>query len=167
MLPVWGDKMGSAKSREARSEQWFMAALSDFGAQIQARDVVMFLAEAADQSVQDQKWPDRILTPAAMRKALPTCSEKKIEAIASENIPVGELLRYLHDQPSDIRKVPFTLAAVGLSGDQANLLEANGVLFREDDQYWIPEIFRHGLSFKALRRPRVLAIANLVRRRNG
>lgn len=166
MLPVWGDKMGSAKSREARSEQWFIAALSDFGGQIQARDVVLFLAEAAKHSVQDTKWSDRILIPGAMRNALRTCSEQKIKDIESENIPVGELLRRLRDQPSDNQKVPFTLVSVGLDAEQASLLEANGVLFREEDQYWIPEIFRHGLGFKTLRRPRVLAIANLVRRRN-
>jgi hypothetical protein len=55
---------------------------------------------------------------------------------------------------------------VGLSVEEARLLELNGVLFREDDQYWIPEIFRHGLGFRTTGRPRVLAIANLVRRRN-
>jgi MinD-like ATPase involved in chromosome partitioning or flagellar assembly len=166
MLPIWGDKMGSPRSREARSEQWFFAALSDFSAQIQARDVVTFLAEAAEGSIRDPNWPSRILAPSAMRKALPECSRQKIDAIAQENRPVGEILKGLQNLPDEHRKVPFTLESVNLTPQAANLLETNGVLFREDDQYWIPEIFRHGLNFRATGRPRILAIANLVRRRN-
>lgn len=166
MIPVWGEKMGAAGSREARSERWFFAALSDFSGQIQARDIATFLAEAAQQSVGDRKWPGRVLAPAAMRSALPECSRQKIDAIAQENPPVGKLLRHLRDQSSDKRKVPFGLDSVELGLSDARLLETNGVLFREGDQYWIPEIFRHGLGFRASGRPRVLAIANLVRRRN-
>lgn len=101
-----------------------------------------------------------------MRNALPRSSRQKIEAIAQENLPVGEILRRLRALPDERRKVPFTLDSVGLTLDAANLLVASGVLFREEDQYWIPEIFRYGLDFKATGRPRILAIANLVRRRN-
>jgi hypothetical protein len=70
--------------------------------------------------------------------------------------------------PEDARKVPFTLETVGLAPAEARLLEANGVLFREEDHYWIPEIYRQGLEFGVIGtgRPRVLAIAKLIRRRN-
>jgi len=166
MIAVWGERMGSEKSREARSEQWFYAALSDFAGQIQARDIVSFITEAAGQSVGDRRWHDRVLTPAAMRHALPTCSESKIGEIGQENPPVKIILEKMRNLPTEDRKVPFTLDTVGLSLTEARLLELNGVLFREDDQYWIPEIFRHGLRFRTAGRPKVLAIANLVRRRN-
>jgi len=166
MLSIWGDRMGSEKSKEARSELWFYAALSDFTGQIQARDIVSFIAEAARQSKGDRRLRDRILTPAAMRSALPPCSENKIAEIALENPPVRVLLDRLRNLRTDERRIPFTLDTVGLSVEEARLLELNGVLFREDDQYWIPEIFRHGLGFRTTGRPRVLAIANLVRRRN-
>lgn len=166
LVALWGDKMGSAKSREARSMRWFFAALSDFNRQIQARDVVSFLAEAARESVGDTHWTDRLLIPTAMREALSVCSRRKIEAIQEENPPVGRLLEHLRNLPTAQRKVPFRREDVSLSQEDVNLLETNGALFRENDQYWIPEIYRHGLGFKAVGRPRVVNIADLVRRRN-
>lgn len=166
LMPLWGDKMGSAKSREARSVRWFFAALSDFNGQIQARDVVSFLAEAAAGARGDTRWLDRLLPPNAMRNALKACSRQKIASIQEENPPVGHLLDRLNNLPAAQQKVPFRREDVGLSQDEARLLETNGVLFRENDHYWIPEIYRHGLNFKAGGRPRVVNIANLVRRRN-
>lgn len=168
MSTVWGDKMGTPKSKEARSEVWFFAALSDFRQQIQARDIVSFLSEAATASIGADRWSDRVLTPVAMRSALPRCSSQKIEAISLENRPVGALLDRLRALDADQRKLPFTLESIGLTAEQAQLLDANGVVFREADHYWIPEIFRHGLGFDVAggRRPRVIAVANLVRRRN-
>lgn len=169
MLSVWGERMGGPKSREVRSELWFFIALSDFNQQIQARDVVSFLATAARKSINaDARWSDRVLTPLAMRNALPECSQQKIEAIQAENQSVGALLKRLSDLTPDRKVLPFRLDEVGLTVQEAQLLDANGVVFREDDQYWIPELFRHGLGFRAAsgRRPRVIAVANLVRRRN-
>jgi cellulose biosynthesis protein BcsQ len=172
LTQVWGQKLGSNASREARSEEWFIAALSDFNLQIQARDIVSFLAEAAQNTLDDEKtstrWTDRLLPPTAMRRALPACSKEKIRAISQENPPVGVLFQHLRELPEDARKVPFKLEAVGLAPVDARLLEANGVLFREEDQYWIPEIYRHGLNFgvTGTGRPKVLAIAKLIRRRN-
>ncbi|GAA3444658.1 MinD/ParA family ATP-binding protein [Planomonospora venezuelensis] len=165
--PLWGEKMGSPKSREARSDGWFLAALSDFNEQIQARDIVTFLKESAALSVEDRNWPARLLTPAAMRKALVQCSLDKIRAITEESPQVGDLLRRLDDLPSDKKRIPFSPETVDLSSQQLEVLAGNGVVFREEDQYWIPEIFRHGLSFKATGRPKILAIANLVRQRNN
>ncbi|WP_020522416.1 ParA family protein [Catelliglobosispora koreensis] len=172
LTQVWGQKLGSDSSREARSEDWFFAALSDFNLQIQARDIVSFLFEATGNALEDERiaarWNDRLLPPTAMRRALPACSREKIRAISQENPPVGELFRRLREVPEDVRKVPFVLETVGLSATDARLLEANGVLFREEDQYWIPEIYRHGLEFgvTGTGRPRVLAVAKLIRRRN-
>ncbi|ROO88161.1 AAA domain-containing protein [Actinocorallia herbida] len=167
LLPVWGEKMGSTRSREARSEGWFLAALSDFNGQIQARDIVTFLKESARLSEGDTRWMDRLLAPAAMRTALVHCSAEKIEAISVESPEVGNLLRHLRDLSTDLKRIPFEAEAVQLSSDDLAILSANGVVFREDDQYWIPEIFRHGLSFRATGRPKILAIANLVRQRNN
>jgi len=172
LTQVWGQKLGLDRSRGARSEDWFIAALSDFNLQIQARDIVSFLAEAAKNALDDERrsarWTDRLLPPTAMRRALPACSREKIRAISQENPPVGELFQRLRDLPEDVRKVPFRLETVGLTPPDVRLLEANGVLFREEDQYWIPEIYRHGLNFgvTGTGRPRALAIAKLIHSRN-
>ena len=170
LIQVWGQKLGSDNSREARSEEWFLAALSDFNLQIQARDIVFFLAQAAKGSAGEEsttRWTDRLLTPPAMRRALPLSSREKIDAMAQENAPVGRLFDRLQQLPEDIRKVPFTLKSVGLELAESQLLEANGVLFREGDQYWIPEIYRHGLGFSGSKvgRPRIVSITKLIRDR--
>jgi MinD-like ATPase involved in chromosome partitioning or flagellar assembly len=171
LIQVWGQKLGSDNSREARSEEWFLAALSDFNLQIQARDIVFFLAQAARGSAGEEhttRWTDRLLTPSAMRRALPLSSREKISAMAMENAPVGRLFDRLQQLPEDIRKIlPFTLKSVGLDLTEAQLLEANGVLFREGDQYWIPEIYRHGLGFGGSKvgRPRIVSITKLIRDR--
>jgi hypothetical protein len=164
---LWGEKMGGPRSREARSDQWFLAALSDFKQQIQARDIVSFLAEAARLSPSEPRLADRLLQPAAMRRALVACSRDKIRAIGEENPRLAEIFRKLQSQPVERRAIPFRAEAMDLAADELELLDANGVVFREDDQYWIPEIFRHGLGFTARGRPRILAVANVVRRRNN
>jgi hypothetical protein len=170
LIQVWGQKLGSDSSREARSEDWFLAALSDFNLQIQARDIVFFLAEAAGDSVGEEKaarWPDRLLIPSAMRRALPRCSREKISAIRQEDEPVGRLFDHLQELPEGVLKIPFTLADADLDLTQAQLLETNGILFREGDQYWMPEIYRHGLGFgiSTVGRPRIVSITKLIRGR--
>lgn len=166
---LWGQKLGRDDSREARSEEWVLAALSDFNLQIQARDIVSFLSVAADNSISDTRWTDRLLAPSAMRRALPECSRDKVEALRQENAPVGALFDHLTGLPKDSRKIPFTLETVKLQPKDARLLEANGVLFREDDQYWIPEIYRYGLGFASstVGRPRVVSIRDRIRASRG
>jgi cellulose biosynthesis protein BcsQ len=167
LVSVWGQKLGSDRSREPRSEGWFFAALSDFNLQIQARDIVSFLSQAARGSIGDTRWTGRLLAPTAMRRALPQCSIEKIDAITQENPPVGKLFTHLRQLPENVRKVPFSLEAAGLDLQQARLLVTNGVLFQENDQYWMPEIYRFGLNFtpSGNGRPRVVSITKLVRSR--
>lgn len=165
--PLWGEKMGTEKSREARSSGWFIAALSDFNGRIQARDIVTFLKTAAEKSTEDTRWQDRILVPVAMREALVVCSQQKIDEIGEETPQIRDLLQALRSLPNDQRQVPFSRDFSKLSPTDLQLLEDNGILFREEDRYWIPEIFRHGLGFRANGRPRIVAVANLVRKRNN
>lgn len=169
LVDVWGQKLGRDGSREARSEEWVLAALSDFNLQIQARDIVSFLSVAARESVPDTHWTDRLLTPPAMRRALPECSKNKVDALGEENPPVRALFDQLTRLPREVRRIPFTLETVNLLPNDARLLEANGVLFRENDQYWIPEIYRYGLGFASstVGRPRVVSIRNRIRARGG
>ncbi|MEU8584945.1 KGGVGR-motif variant AAA ATPase [Streptomyces abikoensis] len=155
LIQLWGRKMGTEKSREARSYLWFHAALSDFHDQVQARDVVTFLAEAARLSVSQTSWKDRVLAPVAMRNALLECSESKIAAIKTEDQKIGALLDRL--QLVEAVTVPFDLKAVGLNADEADFLVDSGVFARgKDGRYRVAEIYRHGLGFGSEGRVKIL-----------
>jgi cellulose biosynthesis protein BcsQ len=152
---LWGQKMGREKSREARSYLWVPAALGDFHGQVQARDIVGFLAEAATLSESQTDWTDRILAPQAMRSALNKCSIQKIEALKQEIPDVASPLERLQNVTSVT--IPFTLDQVALRLEEAAILVDSGVLARDSDgRYWVAEIYRHGLNLKSERRPRVL-----------
>ncbi|MBM9510213.1 AAA family ATPase [Streptomyces sp. KK5PA1] len=156
LIPVWGWKMGTEKSKEARSHLWVPAALGDFNDQVQARDVVVFLAEAAQLSIPQTAWEDRVLAPGAMRKALLACSTNKIDSIQQENQEVGELLSRLQQVRQPVT-VPFDLEEVGVSVQDADFLVDSGVFARGNDgRYWVAEIYRHGLGYGSERRAKVL-----------
>ncbi|MET7359947.1 AAA family ATPase [Streptomyces sp. NPDC005562] len=156
LVQVWGWKMGTEKSREARSHLWVPAALGDFNNQVQARDVVVFLAKSAELSGSYDTVEDRVLVPGAMRKALLACSKNKIESIRAENREIGELLTKLERLETQVT-VPFELERVGLTVQEADTLIDSGVFSKgTDGRYWVPEIYRHGLGFNSERRARVL-----------
>ncbi|UCM87459.1 KGGVGR-motif variant AAA ATPase [Streptomyces marincola] len=156
LVPLWGAKLGTETSREAWSERWVPAALADFNEQIQARDVVRFLREAAAASIGDDRWPDRVLTPAAMRRALVACSRAKVEEINKENPPLGSLLGRMSGYADSVR-MPFDAADVGLTADDVESLEQWGALARDaDGRYRMPEIYRHALGFRTQGRARVV-----------
>ncbi len=156
LLPLWGAKLGTDKSREAWAERWVPAALADFNEQIQARDVVRFLYEAAKASVGDDRWPDRVLTPSAMRRALITCSSEKVREINQENPPLGKLLRHM-SLFSETVKMPFDPEDLQLTTDDVEALEQWGALARDvDGRYRMPEIYRHALGFRTQGRARVV-----------
>ncbi len=154
LIPVWGWKMGSERSKEARTHLWVPAALGDFNNQVQARDVVVFLGEAAQLSIPSTSWDDRLLAPTAMRKALYKCGELKIDSVAQEAPEVGKLLEKLQRSPVN---VPFVLDEVPLSAEEAEFLVESGVFARgKDGRYRVTEIYRHGLGFGSERRAKVL-----------
>ena len=158
---LWGKKLGSANSREPGSARFVLAALSDFKGQIQSRDLVRLLYLAAKTSVNDDRWADRILTPVGIRDALSECSTKKIEEIEAENTALKVVFNKLREISSEERIIPFTREEIELSVDDIKILEENGVILREKDDYYMPEIFRLGLDFSlsANGRPAVMSLA--------
>ena len=58
-------------------------------------------------------------------------------------------------------QIPFTREDIDLQSDEIKTLEDNGVVLREGDEYYLPEIFRLGLGFEraSVARPRILALA--------
>ena len=162
LIPLWGKKLGSDKSREGRSSEWVIAALSDFRGQIQARDVVRFLHLAAKGSLGVPfQWPDRILAPAAIKNAVAECSQFKIDEISQENQALGGVFGKLRGLPERMKSIPFAREEVALTAEEVKLLEENGVLVAEEGKYYMPEVFRRGLGFVLPQgaRPKVLALA--------
>ncbi|MBK9145152.1 MAG: hypothetical protein IPM23_21885 [Candidatus Melainabacteria bacterium] len=157
----WGRKLGSDKSREARSADWVLGALSGPKKVIQARDVVRLTSYAAEKSISDTKWSDRLLTPGAMRSSLAECSKEKIDEIMQENAVLRAVLTKLQALPEPQRITPFNplqLDKDKLTSEDLKLLELNGVIVRAGDEYEMPEIYRYGLQFerKGGARPKVL-----------
>jgi hypothetical protein len=161
LLPLWGRKLGSDRSREGRSAEWVLAALSDFRGQIQARDIVRLIKIAAATSVGATAWTDRLLVPQAIRDAVAECSTEKIREISEENVQLKRIFEQLRLVPDESRSIPFTSEQVGLDAQDLLLLETNGVLVSYEREYFMPEIFRRGLDFRLPQgaRPRVLALA--------
>lgn len=163
LVPLWGRKLGHESSREAPSAEWVIPALSDLKGQIQAWDLARFLYKAAEASVNDTYWQNRLLVPKAIRGALRECSGGKIEEIGIENTALKNVFSRLRDLPDDSKQIPFAREQVNLKIEELQTLEDNGVVLREGEEYYMPEIFRLGLGFRlrAGKRPRVLT---LVRR---
>ncbi len=67
----------------------------------------------------------------------------------------------LRELASQQREIPFTREQIGLSVEEIKILEVNGVIIRDNDLYYMPEIFRFGLGFSLTRvgRPAVLSLA--------
>jgi MinD-like ATPase involved in chromosome partitioning or flagellar assembly len=158
LATFWGRKLGSDKSREARSAEWVLGALSGPRGLIQARDIVRLVAYSAAKSVDDAKWTDRVLIPSAIRDSLSECSKEKVAEIIQENPVLKPLFERMRELPKESRYTPFEASEIKLGAEELKLLERNGVIVRDGDRYELPEIFRYGLLFerKGGARPRVL-----------
>jgi len=160
LLPLWGKKLGSDKSRDARTAVWVLDALSEFNGQVQARDLVRFVHFAARDSIEDTKWTDRILTPGAIRASLPPCSEAKVRETRDENVVLREIFNKVERIPADQRKAPFQAEFGNLTAEDLTILQQNGIITLDRDSYYVAEIYLHGLGFSydARGRRRVMPI---------
>ncbi len=165
---LWGQKLGK-NSKEARSAAWVIAALSDFNGQIQARDLVRLLHLAARGSEKNTSWLDRLLIPTAIKGAIGECGKEKIKEIKTENEILWNILLKLEQLSTVNKQIPFKQEQVNLNPDELKTLEINGVILKDNEQYYMPEIFRVGLGFKssAKARPRVLMLSRRARKWSG
>ena len=147
LLPLWGKKLGSDNSRDARTAVWVLDALSDFNGQIQARDLVRFVHFAAKDSANDARWSDRVLTPAAIRGSLPSCSVEKVKETRDENLVLSEIFNKIEKVPVAARKAPFETSFGDLTAEDLTVLQQNGAISLDRDMYWVAEIYLHGLGF--------------------
>ena len=165
---LWGKKLGSERSKEAHSSRWVYAALSDLKGNVQARDLVRFLGFAAKIEVSrvGQTWPDRILSPESMRRAIPDCSIDKVKEAKSEIAPLKKWIEQMELFGIKNLKVPFSQDAACLNPELLSSLQELGVIYEDidgnlgDERLFVPEIYRFGLGFEtsATGRPRTQAL---------
>lgn len=165
---LWGKKLGSEKSKEAHSVRWVYAALCDLKGNVQARDLVRFLKFAADEESKrtGQTWPDRLLAPESMRKAIPLCSEEKVKEAKAEIASLRKWSTLMTEGGIHNLKVPFSAAQAGLDSVLLSALQEIGVIYEDldgnlgEERLFLPEIYRSGLGFEtsAAGRPRMQAL---------
>ncbi|AGX88224.1 KGGVGR-motif variant AAA ATPase [Candidatus Symbiobacter mobilis] len=165
---LWGKKLGREKSKEAHSARWVYAALSDLKGLVQARDLVRFLRFAAElESTQTSSaWPDRILSPESMRKAIPLCSQEKISEAKQEIASLRRWTALMEEHGIRNIRIPFSPAEARLDANLLSALQELGVIYEDMDgnlgekRLFLPEIYRCGLGFETSMtgRPRTQAL---------
>jgi hypothetical protein len=165
---LWGTKLGGEKSKEAHSARWVYAALCDLKGNVQARDLVRFLKFAAEleSTRTGQTWPERLLAPESMRKAIPGCSVEKVNEAKSEIAPLKRWIELMEQQGVRNLRVPFSLEQAQLNPSLLGSLQEIGVIYEDvdgnlgEDRLFLPEIYRYGLGFdtSAAGRPRTQAL---------
>ena len=158
LRPVWGYKLGSLSSREAVTANWVIAALSDFAGRLQPRDVVRFFWYAARRAQELPDYEQRLLQPAAVRYAIEPCSRDKIEEVQEETPWLKDVFEKFRKQED--RRIPFRAEDFGLTTEEVRLMKDIGVILEDENQLYMPEIYRHGLGFRLEKgaRPRVLTL---------
>jgi MinD-like ATPase involved in chromosome partitioning or flagellar assembly len=170
---LWGQKLGSDKSKEANTASWIFAALTDFKGNLQARDIIRFLYFATSRTLDTSKetstkwFSTRLLPPQAIRQALQPCSREKVKEVKEEyplfKTWVEETLPSLPE-----KKIPFDVNHLKADQDTIRVLEEIGVIYEDKDKdeatrFYIPEIFRAGLGFSGTTgRPRTLALKQKI-----
>lgn len=165
---LWGKKMGRDTSKEANSARWVFAALCDLNGKLQARDLVRFLKFSAEGTIGDSStaWSDRLLNPDAIRRSLMNCSVEKVEEVVKEISILKQWKDILVDKGPEVMVVPFSSEDVGLEPVMLSTFKDLGIIYEDVDRmgeknrFYLPEIYRLGLGFKAAAggRPRVQAL---------
>ena len=157
---LWGLKLGRKDSREAFSDRWILAALSDFTGQLQARDIVRFLRYSSEGYGEAKfVYKDRLIMPVDIRNAIGACADDKYKEIKAEMRNIYEILEKF-EKMKGAKTLPLTLDKIELTGDEISKLEAQGYLKISDEKYYLPEIIRLPLGFTYERgaRPKVLSL---------
>jgi len=165
---LWGKKLGNEKSKEAHSARWVYAALCDLKGNVQARDLVRFLRIAADLESEriGQTWPDRVLAPESLRKAIPLCSIENVTEAKTEIAPLRKWTERMEQDGIRNLNVPFSMQQAQLDITLLRALQEIGVIYEDlegkfgEERLFLPEIYRTGLGFEtsAAGRPRMQAL---------
>lgn len=159
---LWGLKLGKKESNEAYSSRWILAALSDFNAQLQARDIVRFLANATLEAG-NETYTDRMIMPKEIKKAVQACSDAKIGEIKQEMKSLKTAIEKLENAPESKKLLPFSSGMFDLTSKEESMMIQEGLLKIDHGKCYIPEIIRHSLKFRYEKgaRPKVLSLMRI------
>jgi len=161
--PFWGEKMGG--KREAYTDRWVIAALSDLNGRFQARDLVRLLHHSTHSA---STLP---LSPSNLREAIQHCSIKKIDELEMEIKQLRSIFDKLRGLDALLRTIPIARSALPLSVEESAFLIEQGILYldEKEQRFYMPEIIRHGLHFTQGRsgRARVLSLLRSAMRDHG
>lgn len=167
LTAVWGTKMGTDSSRQADATRWVLASLSDFNGQLQARDIVRFLAYASKYEFNTGKkttgYADRFLTPDDMKQAIRECSREKFLEVENEIHQLKSSFQKLQNMEQKDKYVPLpdeVLEKLGVE-DKRNL-ERFGYLKEADGEYYISESIRYALGYNKAKRGGIKLVSLLV-----
>lgn len=164
---LWGHKLGKSESKEGHSARWVYAALCDLRGSFQARDLVRFFKFAAQEQLKNRNtfWADRVLSPEAMRRAIPECSRQKVEEATKEIAPLRAWNERMNERRIVDKPIPFSAVSVALEPTELAVLRELGVIYEDldpalgDKRLFLPEIYRAGLGFDlSSGRPRIQAL---------
>lgn len=157
--PFWGKKLGARDSKEAYSVNWVLSAISDFKGNIQARDIIRLLFEAARLAKNIPLTNDRLLQPKALKEALTPCGAEKIREIKQEMKELESSINILQESR---KSIPLKITDFrDMKIENISELEDFGFIFgNEDGEYYLPEIYRQGLGLDLSRgaRPKVVSL---------
>ena len=162
LYPIWGQRLGGNSSREARTSNWVLGALSNFQDEVQSRDVVRFLHFAADASRADlttRFYNDRLLTPTSIKTSIAKVGAEKLDEVSQENQPLFQILQMIKERASDLKFPCPKSSLVFLTQEDQEMLDKNGILKEYKNEYYLAEIYRRGLgiSYSKIGKPRILA----------
>ncbi len=166
LIKLWGLKLGKPTSNEANSSNWILAALSDFNGQLQARDIIRFLAHATESENPSAPYDDRIIMPVEIRSAIQSCSQEKLASVREEYHSLLSAFDKFANLDERRKTLPLSPDEVHLSQPEEKNMIDEGFLLRirdektDEDQYFVPEIIRNALGLRYSRgaRPKVLSL---------
>lgn len=160
LYPVWGQRLGGNNSREARTSNWVLGALSNLQDEVQSRDIVRFLhfaAEASKIETTKRFYPDRLLMPTSIKSSIARVGIEKIEEVKQENKRLYDILQKIKER-ADLR-FPCAKSSLDefLDTAEKEMLERNGVMREYKNEYYLAEIYRRGLgiSYSKVGKPKV------------
>ncbi len=166
LTKIWGKKMGTDNSKTAGTTKWVLASLSDFNGQLQARDIVRFLKFAAyEKEDGNAKYPDRLLSPEVMKRAVKSCSVEKLKEVETEIHQLKQSFQILKEIPNSKKQVPLPEEVLDkLTNEERKTLERYGYLTEAEGEYYIPESIRYALGYNKTRRGGIKLVSLLVKK---